>query len=141
MVPEFEDLVQSSWPNPASLKPYTELFSKMYRLHDCQSPAYNQIPQVNCIMSAIFQAIKPTENKEALVPAVRLRFTETLVEKMYQTASMLAKTANYLRYLSDYQRRLLLENTEDRSAQSFVAILSELKIIVQFTLQLSSHLG
>ncbi|XP_071205782.1 uncharacterized protein [Salvelinus alpinus] len=139
MVPEFEDLVQSSWPNPASSKPYREIFSKMYRLHDCQSPAYDQMPQVNCFMSAIFQAVKPTENKEAPVPAERWRFTETLVERMYQTAGMLAKTANYLRYLSDYQRRLLLEITEDCPAQRFMAALNELKLIGQFTLQLSSH--
>ncbi|XP_010876097.1 uncharacterized protein LOC105015009 [Esox lucius] len=139
MVQEFEDLVQSSWANPASSKPYRELFSKMYRLHDCQSPAYNQMPQVNGFMSAIFQAVKPTENKEAPVPAERWRFTETLVERMYQTAGMLAKTANYLRYLSDYQRRLLLDISEDHPAQSFVAALNELKLIGQYTLQLSYH--
>ncbi|CAB1332749.1 unnamed protein product [Coregonus sp. 'balchen'] len=77
--------------------------------------------------------------KEAPISAERWCFTETLVERMYQTAGMLAKMANYLRYLSDYQRRLLLEITEDRSAQSFVAVLNELKVIGQFTLQLSSH--
>lgn len=139
MLPEFEELVQSSWQNPASSKPYREVFSNMYRLHDCQSPAYDQMPQVNCFMSAIFQAVKPIENKETQAPAERWRFTETLVEKMYQTAGMLAKTANYLRYLSDYQRMLLVEITEDHPAQRFVAVLNELKLIGQFTLQLSSH--
>ncbi|KAJ7987302.1 hypothetical protein DPEC_G00337320 [Dallia pectoralis] len=139
MVQEFEDLVQSSWANPASSKPYRELFSEMYRLHDCQSPAYNQMPQVNGFMSAIFQAVKPTENKKAPVPAERWRFTETLVERMYQTAGMLAKTANYLRYLSNYQRRLLMDISGDHPGQSFVSVLNELKLIGQFTHQLSFH--
>ncbi|KAL0965479.1 hypothetical protein UPYG_G00281820 [Umbra pygmaea] len=139
MVPEFEDLVQSTWKNPASSKPYRELFSNMYRLHDCQSPAYNQMPQVNGFMSAIFHAVKPTDNKEAPVPAERWRFTENLVERMYQTAGMLAKTANYLRYLSDYQKRLLLEISEDYPAQSLLDVLNELKLIGKFTYQLSNH--
>ncbi|KAM4635099.1 uncharacterized protein ACJ7VT_005978 [Polymixia lowei] len=139
MLPEFEALVQSSWQNPASSKPYREVFSRMYRLHDCQSVAYDQMPKVSCFMSAIFQAVEPTQNKETQAPAEQWRFTETLVEKMYQTAGMLAKTANYLRYLSDYQRRLLVEITEDHPAQRFVEVLNELKLIGQFTFQLSSH--
>ncbi|XP_035248349.1 uncharacterized protein LOC118213457 [Anguilla anguilla] len=139
MVPEFEDLVQSTWPNPASSQPFREVFSKMYRLHECQAPAYDRMPQVNRFMSAIFQAVKPTENKEASVPAERWRFTETLAERVYQTAGMLARTANYLRYLSDYQKRLLVEITEERSAQRFLTVLNELKLIGEFTFQLSSH--
>ncbi|KAJ8346796.1 hypothetical protein SKAU_G00281970 [Synaphobranchus kaupii] len=139
MVPEFEDLVQSTWSNPASSQPFREVFSKMYRLHECQAPAYDRMPQVNRFMSAIFQAVKPTENKEASVPAERWRFTETLAERVYQTAGMLARTANYLRYLSDYQKRLLVEITEDRPAQRFVTVLNELKLIGEFTFQLSSH--
>ncbi|KAI1905045.1 hypothetical protein AGOR_G00011900 [Albula goreensis] len=139
MVPEFEDLVQSTWSNPASSQPFREVFSKMYRLHECQAPAYDRMPQVNRFMSAIFQAVKPTENKEASVPAERWRFTETLAERVYQTAGMLARTANYLHYLSDYQKRLLVEITEDRPAQRFVTVLNELKLIGEFTFQLSSH--
>ncbi|XP_061071633.1 uncharacterized protein LOC133105507 [Conger conger] len=139
MVPEFEDLVQSTWSNPASAQPFREVFSKMYRLHECQAPAYDRMPQVNRFMSAIFQAVKPTENKEASVPAERWRFTETLAERVYQTAGMLARTANYLRYLSDYQKRLLVEITEERSAQRFLTVLNELKLIGEFTSQLSSH--
>lgn len=139
MVPEFEDLVQSSWQNPASSKAYRELLPKIYRLHDCQSPAYDQMPQINCFMSAIFQAVKPSENKEMQVPAERWRLTETLVEKMYETAGMLAKTANYLHYLSGYQRRLLAEITENHHPQRSATVLNELKLIGQFTFQLSSH--
>lgn len=139
MVPEFEDLVQSTWSNPASSQPFREVFAKMYRLHECQAPAYDRMPQVNRFMSAIFQAVKPTENKEASVPAERWRFTETLAERVYQTAGMLARTANYLRYLSDYQKRLLVEITEERSAQRFLTVLNELKLIGEFTFQLSSH--
>ncbi|XP_036385881.1 uncharacterized protein LOC118778456 [Megalops cyprinoides] len=139
MVPEFEELVQSTWSNPASSRPFREVFSKMYRLHDCQAPAYDRMPQVNRFMSAIFQAVKPSEPKEAAMPAERWRFTETLAERVYQTAGMLARTANYLRYLSDYQKRLLVEITEDRPAQRFVTVLNELKLIGQFAFQLSSH--
>nr|XP_015222528.1 PREDICTED: uncharacterized protein LOC107079868 [Lepisosteus oculatus]XP_015222529.1 PREDICTED: uncharacterized protein LOC107079868 [Lepisosteus oculatus]XP_015222530.1 PREDICTED: uncharacterized protein LOC107079868 [Lepisosteus oculatus] len=139
MVPEFENLVQSTWSNPACSRPFRAVHSKMYRLHECQALPYDRMPQVNRFMSAIFQAVKPTENKEALAPARRWRFTETLAERVYQTAGMLARTANYLRYLSDYQKRLLVEITEDKPAVRFVAVLNELKLIAQFTLQLSSH--
>ncbi|KAJ8286829.1 hypothetical protein GJAV_G00043770 [Gymnothorax javanicus] len=139
MVPEFEDLVQTSWSNPASSPPFREVFSKMYRLHECQASAYDRMPQVNRFMSAIFQAVKPTENKEVSAPAERWRFTETLTERVYQTAGMLARTTNYLRYLSDYQKRLLVEITEDRSAQRFLTVLNELKLIGEYTFQLSSH--
>ncbi|KAJ8390036.1 hypothetical protein AAFF_G00111970 [Aldrovandia affinis] len=123
----------------ANSQPFREVCSKMYRLHDCQAPAYDRMPQVNRFMSAIFQAVKPSENKEASVPAERWRFTETLAERVYQTAGMLARTANYLRYLSDYQKRLLVEITEDRPAQRFVTVLNELKLIGEFAFQLSSH--
>ncbi|XP_078142214.1 uncharacterized protein LOC144539855 [Centroberyx gerrardi] len=139
MLPEFEDLVRSSWQNPASSKPYREVFPKMYRLHDCQSRVYDHMPQVKCLMSAIFQAVKPPETKESQADVEQWHFTERVVEKMYQTAGMLAKTANYLHYLSDYQRSLLVEITEDHPAQRFVEVLNELKLIGQFTLQLSSH--
>ncbi|XP_066568721.1 uncharacterized protein LOC136758361 [Amia ocellicauda] len=139
MVPEFENLVQSTWSNPACARPFRTVHSKMYRLHECQAPAYDRMPQVNRFMSAIFQAVKPSENKEASAPAKRWRFTEALAERVYQTAGMLARTANYLRYLSDYQKRLLVEITEDKPAVRFVAVLNELKLIAQFTLQLSSH--
>lgn len=139
MLPDFEDLIQSSWQNPASSKPYREVFSKMYRLNDCQSPSYDHMPQVSCLMSAIFQAAKPTERKEILAPPEQWQFAEMVVEKIYQTSGMLAKTANYLRYLSDYQRKLLVEITEDHPAQRFVEVLNELKLIGHFTLQLSSH--
>ncbi|KAJ8413887.1 hypothetical protein AAFF_G00064850 [Aldrovandia affinis] len=139
MVPEFEDLVQSTWSNPTCSQPFKAAHAEMYRLHECQAAAYDRMPQVNRFMTAIFRAVKPAESKEASVPAKRWRFTETLAERVYQTAGMLARTANYLRYLSDYQKRLLLEITEDRPAQRFVAVLNELKLIAQFSLQLSSH--
>ncbi|XP_062340221.1 uncharacterized protein LOC134038705 [Osmerus eperlanus] len=139
MVPEFEELVQSSWQNPASSLPHREHLSRLYRLHDWQSPAYQQMPQVSCFMSAIFQAVTPSEKKDSPLPAEQLRVTEMLVEKMYETGGMLAKTANYLRYLSDYQRRLLEEVAKDQHAQRFGTVLDELKLIGQFTLLMSSH--
>lgn len=139
MAPEFEELVQSTWPNPASSKPFRDVCSEMYTLNESQAPAFERMPQVNGFMSAIFQAVKPTENKEQGVLADRWRLTEMLTEGTYQTAGMLAKTANYLRYLSDYQQRLLVEITEDHPAQRFVTVLNELKLIGQFSHQLSSH--
>ncbi|XP_058843082.1 uncharacterized protein LOC131697535 [Acipenser ruthenus] len=139
MVPEFENLVQSTWSNPASSRPFKEVHSKMYSLHECQAPAYDRMPQVSGLMSAIFQAVKPTDSKEAPVPTKQWRFTEALAERVYQTAGMLARTANYLRYLSDYQTRLLDEITGEAPAPRLQAVLNELKLIAQFSLQLSSH--
>lgn len=139
MVPEFEDLLQITWSNPASSKPFRPIFSELYKLHDCQSSAYDHMPQVNSFMSAIFQAVSPSENKERSIPAEHWKFTEALVEKAYQTAGMLAKTANYLRYLSDYQKHLLAEISEEQCSQRLPTVLNELKLIGQFTLQLSSH--
>ncbi|XP_076140337.1 uncharacterized protein LOC143123095 [Alosa pseudoharengus] len=139
MASEFEELVQSTWPNPASSKPFREVCSEMYRLNESQALAYDRMPQVNRFMSAIFQAVKPTDSIEQGVPADRWRLTEMLTEGTYQTAGMLAKTANYLHYLSDYQQRLLVEITEDHPAQRFVTVLNELKLIGQFAHQLSSH--
>lgn len=139
MVPEFEDLVQITWSNPASAEPFRAVFSELYKLQECQSPAYDQMPQVSGFMSAIFQAVRPTENKEPSVPADHWKFTEALVEKAYQTAGMLAKTANYLRYLSDYQKCLLAEISEEQPPQRLTTVLSELKLIGQYSLQLSSH--
>ncbi|XP_072548846.1 uncharacterized protein [Salminus brasiliensis] len=139
MVPEFEDLVQITWSNPASSKPFRPIFSELYKLHECQSPAYDHMPQVNSFMSAIFQAVRPSGNKERSIPAEHWKFTEALVEKAYQTAGMLAKTANYLRYLSEYQKRLLAEMSEEQSSQRLPAVLGELKLIGQFAFQLSSH--
>ncbi|KAL2100438.1 hypothetical protein ACEWY4_004832 [Coilia grayii] len=139
MAPEFEELVQSTWPNPASSKPFREVCPEMYRLSESQAPAYDRMPQINGFMSAIFQAVKPTDNKEQDVPADRWHLAETLTEGTYQTAGMLAKTANYLRYLSDYQKRLLVEITTDHPAQRFMTVLNELKLIGQFAHQLSCH--
>lgn len=139
MQPDFEELLQSTWSNPASSKPFRDVFSEMYRLTESQAPAYNRMPQVNTFMSAIFQAVKPTAHNEQSMPADRWRLTETLAEGIYQTAGMLAKTANYLRYLSDYQQQLLAEITEDHSAQRLVTVINELKLISQFSQRLSSH--
>ncbi|XP_048876291.1 putative POM121-like protein 1-like [Brienomyrus brachyistius] len=139
MVPEFESLVQSTWSNPASSRPFRELFCKMYRLHENQAPAYDRMPQVGRFMAAIFQAVEPTENREATPPAKGWSFTETQAESMYQTAGMLVRTANYLRYLSDYQKHLLQEVSEDAPSERLVTILNELKLIGQFAFQLSSH--
>ncbi|XP_018588359.1 uncharacterized protein LOC108922619 [Scleropages formosus] len=139
MVPEFENLVQSTWSNPASSRPFRELFCKMYRLNERQAPAYDRMPQVSRFMSAIFQAVEPTENAMVPLPSKHWRFTETQAERMYQTAGMLVRTANYLRYLSEYQQRLLEEAAEDRPAQRLTAILKELRLISRFSFQLSSH--
>ncbi|XP_017579796.1 uncharacterized protein LOC108443546 [Pygocentrus nattereri] len=139
MVPEFEDFVQITWSNPASSKPFRPIFAELYKLHECQSPAYDHMPQINGFMSAIFQAVRPSENKEHSIPPEHWKFTEALVEKAYQTAGMLAKTANYLRYMTDYQKRLLEEISEEQPSQRLPTILSELKLIGQFTFQLSSH--
>ncbi|KAL4609411.1 hypothetical protein GN956_G23549 [Arapaima gigas] len=139
MVPDFENLVQSTWSNPASSRPFRELFSKMYRMHENQAPAYDRMPQVSRFMSAIFQAVQPAENAMVPQPSKHWRCTEIQAEKMYQTASMLVRTANYLHYLSNYQQRLLEEVAEDQPAQRLVAILEELKLIARFSFQLSSH--
>lgn len=139
IVPEFEDSVRSTWSNPACSQPFRPVHAEMYRLHACQAPAYDRMPQVNSFMSAIFQAITPMENKEVSRPAKSWRFAETLAERAYQTAGMLARTTNYLRYLSDYQKRLLLEASEEQPPQRLVAIANELKLIAKFTLQLSTH--
>ncbi|KAM9441450.1 uncharacterized protein Hap1MRO34_026452 [Clarias gariepinus] len=140
MVPEFENLVQCSWSNPASLPPFRPVFSELYKLHESQAMPYAHMPQVNTLMSAILQAVMPPGNREHHpVPPEHLRFTETLAEKSYQTAGMLAKTANYLRYLSDYQKRLLAEISENPTPQRLTDVLAELKLIAEFTFQLSSH--
>ncbi|XP_048849445.1 uncharacterized protein LOC125719040 isoform X2 [Brienomyrus brachyistius] len=139
IVPEFEDSVQSTWSNPACSRPFKPVHAEMYRLHVCQAPAYDQMPQISSFMSAIFQAVTPMENKEVSRPAKSWRFAEALAERAYQTAGMLARTANYLRYLSDYQKRLLLEASEGQPPQRLVAIVNELKLIAKFTLQLSTH--
>lgn len=139
MPPEFEELVQSTWPNPASSKPFRDVCSEMYRLNESQAPAYDRMPQVSGFMSAIFQAVKPMDNKDQGDAVDRWHLTEMLTEGTYQTAGMLAKTANYLRYLSDYQQKLLVEITEDHPAQRFVTVLNDLKLIGQFAHQLSSH--
>lgn len=139
MVPEFEDLVRSSWSNPASSHPFRPVFSEFYKLHESQAPPYDHMPQVNKLMSTIFQAVMPTSNGEQLVPLEHWRFTESLAESSYQTAGMLAKTANYLRYLSDYQKHLLGEISENPTSQRLTEVLGELKLIGEFTFQLSSH--
>ncbi|XP_066518255.1 uncharacterized protein [Hoplias malabaricus] len=139
MVAEFEDLVQITWSNPASSKPFRPIFSELYKLHECQSPAYDHMPHVSEFMSAIFQAVRPSENKEQTTPVEQWNFTEALVEKAYQTAGMLAKTANYLRYLSEYQKGILAEISDEHYSERLPTILSELKLIGQFTFLLSSH--
>ncbi|XP_026777358.3 uncharacterized protein LOC113531074 [Pangasianodon hypophthalmus] len=139
MVPEIEDLVQSTWSNPASSQPFRPVFSELYKLHESQAPPYDHMPQVNKLMSAIFQAVMPTRNREQPVPPEHWRFTEALAENSYRTAGMLAKTANYLRYLSDYQKCLLAEISENPTPQRLTDVLSELKLIGEFTFQLSSH--
>ncbi|XP_028830430.1 surfeit locus protein 4 isoform X1 [Denticeps clupeoides] len=136
---EFEELVKSTWPNPASSEPFREVCSEMYKLNESQAPTYEHMPQVGGFMSSVFQAVQPTENLEIPVPAGQLRITESMIEKMYQTGGMLARSANYLRYLSDYQKRLLEEITENVRAQRFMEVLDELKLIAQYTHQLSSH--
>lgn len=139
MVPEFENLVQSTWSNPASSQPFRPVFSELYKLHESQAPRYDHMPQVNNLMSAIFQAVMPTRNGEHPVSPEHWRFTEALAETSYQTAGMLAKTANYLRYLSDYQKCLLAELSETPTPQRLTDVLGELKLIGEFTFQLSSH--
>lgn len=139
MVPEIEVLVQSTWSKPASSQPFRPVFSELYQLHESQAPPYDHMPQVNKLMSAIFQAVMPTRNREQPVPPEHWCFTEALAENSYQTAGMLAKTANYLRYLSDYQKRLLDEISENPTPQRLTDVLSELKLIGEFTFQLSSH--
>lgn len=139
MVPEFEDLVQSTWSNPASSQPFRPVFSELYKLHESQAPPYDHMPEVNKLMSAIFQAVMPTRNREQPVSPGHWRFTDALAENSYQTAGMLAKTANYLRYLSDYQKGLLAEISENPTSQTLTDVLSELKLIGEFTFQLSSH--
>lgn len=139
MVPEFEDLVQSTWSTPVSSPPFRPLFTELYKLHESQAPPYDHMPQVNTLMPAIFQAVTPTRNREQPVPSEHWRFTEALAENSYETAGMLAKMANYLRYLSDYQKRLLAEISENPTPQRLKDVLSELKLISEFTLQLSSH--
>ncbi|XP_060718602.1 uncharacterized protein LOC132840709 [Tachysurus vachellii] len=139
MLPEFEDLVQSTWSNPASSQPFKPVYSELYRLHESQSLPYDQMPQVNKLMSAIFQAVTPASTREQSVPPEPWRVTEELAENSYQTAGMLAKTANYLRYLSDYQKRLLAEISENPTPQRLPGVFSELKLIGEYTFQLSSH--
>ncbi|KAK3527522.1 hypothetical protein QTP86_024297 [Hemibagrus guttatus] len=139
MVPEFEDLVQSTWSKPVSAQPFRPVFSEFYKLHESQDTHYDHIPQVNKLMSAIFQAVTPASTREQSVPPEPWRFTEELAENSYQTAGMLAKTANYLRYLSDYQKRLLAETSENPTPQRLQSVFSELKLIGEFTFQLSSH--
>lgn len=139
MVPEVEDLVQSTWSKPASSPPFRPVFSEMYKLHESQALPYDHMPQVHKLMSAIFQAVTPTRNGEEPVPPEDWRFTEALAENSYQTGGMLAKTTNYLRYLSDYQKHLLAEISENPTPQRLTDVLGELQLIAEFTFQLSSH--
>ncbi|XP_046694508.1 uncharacterized protein LOC124378783 [Silurus meridionalis] len=139
MVPEFEDSVQSTWANPASSQAFRPVFSELYKLHESQAQPYEHMPQVNELMSTIFQAVMPTRNGEHPVTPEHWKFTEALADNSYETAGMLAKTANYLRYLSDYQKHLLAEISENPSPQRLTDVLSELKLIGEFMFQLSSH--
>lgn len=139
MVPEFEDSVQSTWSKPVSAQPFRPVFSELYKLHESQARHYDHMPQVHKLMSAIFQAVTPTCTREQSVPPEPWGFTEELAENSYQTASMLAKTANYLRYMSDYQKHLLAEISENPTPEGLQSVLGELRLIGEFTFQLSSH--
>ncbi|TSL28283.1 Surfeit locus protein 2 [Bagarius yarrelli] len=139
MLPEFKDLIKMTWSNPATSPPYRPLFTEWYKLHESQAPNYDHMPQVNKLISAIFQAVTPASTRNRPDPPEHWRFIEVLAENSYRTAGMLVKMANYLRYLSDYQRRLLAEVSENPTCQSLPDVLSELKLIGEFIFLLSSH--
>lgn len=135
----------------------------MYRLSESQAPAYDRMPQINTFMSAILQAVKPSANTHAHThanahanthahaerhskdasdtssppPADRWQLAERLTEGAYQTGGMLARSANYLNYLADYQTRLLADLDSDD--QRLPSALEELRLIGRFCQQLSHH--
>ncbi|XP_062844920.1 uncharacterized protein LOC134303437 [Trichomycterus rosablanca] len=141
MKPEFEEFVQFSWSSPANSKAFSTELSDLYKLHERQSPAYDHMPKVNKFMTTILQAVHSTKNKVSpSADHIKLRsITEGLVENAYEAAGMLAKTANYLHYLSDYQNSLLEETSKVPGHQRLTEVLEELKLIGHFMFQLSSH--
>ncbi|XP_028664711.1 uncharacterized protein LOC114657120 [Erpetoichthys calabaricus] len=136
MVPEFESLVQSTWSNPASARPFRDVHSKLYLMSENQGHLYCQMPPLSMLVPSMFQTRELKDNDKS---NKKFRGIENLAEKVYQTGAMLVRVTNYLRYLSDYQERLLCELTEETTVPRSQAILSELQLIGKFSFQLSCH--
>ncbi|XP_039618378.1 uncharacterized protein LOC120534937 [Polypterus senegalus] len=136
MVPEFESLVQSTWSHPASARPFRDVHSKLYLISENQGHLYFQMPPLSRLVPSTFQTRELKDNDKS---NKKFKGIENLAEKVYQTGAMLVRVTNYLRYLSDYQERLLCELTEETTVPRSQAILSELQLIGKFTFQLSCH--